>query len=170
MLPETVTNVGDYLSKKHIARPVALRLCGNTRGEKDSGEITCVDQLEHHSNFYFFVLLYLPFSVINTFTFITRKQTNVQVICKPQLCWALHLQAQISLLYNFCCFVLPSISDLQAELKEVLALRKQLEQDVLAYRNLQKALQEELSEIQRREGTHAFLWLSFWLFYVEDLD
>lgn len=44
-----------------------------------------------------------------------------------------------------------SISDLQAELKEVLALRKQLEQDVLAYRNLQKALQEELSEIQRRE-------------------
>ncbi|XP_038190685.1 CDK5 regulatory subunit-associated protein 2 isoform X9 [Arvicola amphibius] len=44
-----------------------------------------------------------------------------------------------------------SISDLQAELKEVLVLRKQLEQDVLAYRNLQKALQEQLSEIQRRE-------------------
>ncbi|XP_012972587.1 CDK5 regulatory subunit-associated protein 2 isoform X1 [Mesocricetus auratus] len=44
-----------------------------------------------------------------------------------------------------------SANDLQAELKEVLALRKQLEQDVLAYRNLQKALQEQLSEIQRRE-------------------
>lgn len=44
-----------------------------------------------------------------------------------------------------------SVSDLQAELKEVLALRKQLEQDVLAYRNLQKALQEQLREIQRRE-------------------
>ncbi|CAO2587864.1 CDK5 regulatory subunit-associated protein 2 [Lemmus lemmus] len=36
-------------------------------------------------------------------------------------------------------------------LKEVLALRKQLEQIVLAYRNLQKALQDQLSEIQRRE-------------------
>ncbi|KAL1776267.1 CDK5 regulatory subunit-associated protein 2 isoform X2 [Sigmodon hispidus] len=44
-----------------------------------------------------------------------------------------------------------SVSNPQAELKEVLALRKQLEQDVLAYRNLQKALQEQLSEIQRRE-------------------
>ncbi|CAH6790479.1 Cdk5rap2 [Phodopus roborovskii] len=44
-----------------------------------------------------------------------------------------------------------SVSNLQAELKEVLALRKQLEQDVLAFRNLQKALQEQLSEIQRRE-------------------
>lgn len=123
--------------------------------------------------FIFFVLLYLPFSVINTFTFITKKKPkkpNIQVICKSQLCWALHLQAEISLLYNFCCFVLPGSSDLQAELKEVLALRKQLEQDVLAYRNLQKALQEQLSEIQRREGTHSFLWLSCWLFYMEDLD
>ncbi|XP_007647098.1 CDK5 regulatory subunit-associated protein 2 isoform X2 [Cricetulus griseus] len=44
-----------------------------------------------------------------------------------------------------------SASDMQAELKEVLALQKQLEQDVLAYRNLQTALQEQLSEIQRRE-------------------
>ncbi|XP_060237202.1 CDK5 regulatory subunit-associated protein 2 isoform X5 [Meriones unguiculatus] len=44
-----------------------------------------------------------------------------------------------------------SVSELQAELKEVLALRKQLEQDVLAYRNLQKALQEQLCEIRRRE-------------------
>ncbi|XP_076790900.1 CDK5 regulatory subunit-associated protein 2 isoform X2 [Arvicanthis niloticus] len=44
-----------------------------------------------------------------------------------------------------------SVSNLQAELKEVLALRKQLEQDVFAYRNLQKALQEQLSEIRRRE-------------------
>ncbi|XP_006238342.1 CDK5 regulatory subunit-associated protein 2 isoform X13 [Rattus norvegicus] len=42
-------------------------------------------------------------------------------------------------------------SKLQAELKRVLALRKQLEQDVLAYRNLQTALQEQLSEIRKRE-------------------
>lgn len=56
------------------------------------------------------------------------------------------------------CF--PSDSNLQAELKEVLALRKQLEQDVLAYRNLQKALQEQLSEIRRREGTGSNLWFS----------
>lgn len=58
---------------------------------------------------------------------------------------------------------------MQAELKEVLALQKQLEQDVLAYRNLQTALQEQLSEIQRREGTHSFLWLSCWLFHMEGL-
>ncbi|XP_036035115.1 CDK5 regulatory subunit-associated protein 2 isoform X5 [Onychomys torridus] len=44
-----------------------------------------------------------------------------------------------------------SVSNLQAELKEVLALRQQLEQEVLAYRNLKKALQEQLREIQRRE-------------------
>ncbi|XP_029395947.1 CDK5 regulatory subunit-associated protein 2 isoform X3 [Mus pahari] len=42
-------------------------------------------------------------------------------------------------------------SNLQTELKEVLALRKQLEQDVLAYRNLQKALQDQLSDIRSRE-------------------
>lgn len=85
------------------------------------------------------------------------------MICKPQLCWALHLQHKSACWIISGCFVLPSIS-------EVFALRKQLEQDVLAYRNLQKALQEQLSEIQRREGTHSFLWLSCWLFYVEDLD
>lgn len=66
------------------------------------------------------------------------------------------------------CF--PSASNLQAELKEVLALRKQLEQDVLAYRNLQKALQEQLSEIRRREGTGSILWLSHWLFPTHGLS
>uniref|UniRef100_A0A8C5UP83 CDK5 regulatory subunit-associated protein 2 n=1 Tax=Microcebus murinus TaxID=30608 RepID=A0A8C5UP83_MICMU len=44
-----------------------------------------------------------------------------------------------------------SINNLQAELNSIFALRKQLEQDVLSYRNLQKTLEEQISEIRRRE-------------------
>ncbi|XP_041618703.1 CDK5 regulatory subunit-associated protein 2 isoform X4 [Vulpes lagopus] len=44
-----------------------------------------------------------------------------------------------------------SINSLQAELNSIFALRKQLEQDVLSYRNLQKTLEEQISEIRRRE-------------------
>ncbi|XP_023611703.1 CDK5 regulatory subunit-associated protein 2 isoform X6 [Myotis lucifugus] len=44
-----------------------------------------------------------------------------------------------------------SVSNLQAELNNILALRKQLERDVLTYRNLQKTLEEQISEIRRRE-------------------
>ncbi|KAF5917648.1 hypothetical protein HPG69_013484 [Diceros bicornis minor] len=44
-----------------------------------------------------------------------------------------------------------SINNLQAELNSVSALRKQLERDVLSYRNLQKTLEEQISEIRRRE-------------------
>ncbi|XP_069868701.1 CDK5 regulatory subunit-associated protein 2 isoform X4 [Dipodomys merriami] len=44
-----------------------------------------------------------------------------------------------------------SVNNLQAELGHIFALRKQLEQDVLAHRNLQKALEEQISEIRRRE-------------------
>uniref|UniRef100_A0A8C7ASW5 CDK5 regulatory subunit-associated protein 2 n=1 Tax=Neovison vison TaxID=452646 RepID=A0A8C7ASW5_NEOVI len=44
-----------------------------------------------------------------------------------------------------------SINSLQTELNSIFALRKQLEQDVLAYRNLQRTLEEQISEIRRRE-------------------
>lgn len=44
-----------------------------------------------------------------------------------------------------------SIDNLQAELNAIFALRKQLEQDVLSCRNLQKILEEQISEIRRRE-------------------
>ncbi|XP_048196616.1 CDK5 regulatory subunit-associated protein 2 isoform X3 [Perognathus longimembris pacificus] len=44
-----------------------------------------------------------------------------------------------------------SVNNLQAELSHIFALRKQLEQDVLAHQNLQKALEEQISEIRRRE-------------------
>ncbi|XP_006917149.1 CDK5 regulatory subunit-associated protein 2 isoform X7 [Pteropus alecto] len=44
-----------------------------------------------------------------------------------------------------------SVNKLQAELSNILALRKQLERDVLSYRNLQKTLEEQISEIRRRE-------------------
>ncbi|XP_040487731.1 CDK5 regulatory subunit-associated protein 2 isoform X2 [Ursus maritimus] len=44
-----------------------------------------------------------------------------------------------------------STNSLQAELNSIFALRKQLEQDVLSYRNLRKTLEEQISEIRRRE-------------------
>ncbi|XP_059956605.1 CDK5 regulatory subunit-associated protein 2 isoform X2 [Mesoplodon densirostris] len=44
-----------------------------------------------------------------------------------------------------------SVSNLQAELNSIYALRKRLERDVLSYQNLQKALEEQISEIRRRE-------------------
>ncbi|KAI5138438.1 Cdk5 Regulatory Subunit-Associated Protein 2 [Manis pentadactyla] len=44
-----------------------------------------------------------------------------------------------------------SINNLQAELNNIFALRKQLEWDILSSRNLQKALEEQISEIRRRE-------------------
>ncbi|XP_053512119.1 CDK5 regulatory subunit-associated protein 2 isoform X2 [Artibeus jamaicensis] len=44
-----------------------------------------------------------------------------------------------------------SAHNLQAELNSILALRRQLERDVLAYQNLKKTLEEQISEIRRRE-------------------
>ncbi|KAB0373551.1 hypothetical protein FD755_015210 [Muntiacus reevesi] len=44
-----------------------------------------------------------------------------------------------------------SVSTLQAELSRVFALRKRLEWDVLSYQHLRKALEEQISEIRRRE-------------------
>nr|KAF6433074.1 CDK5 regulatory subunit associated protein 2 [Molossus molossus] len=44
-----------------------------------------------------------------------------------------------------------SVKNLQAELNSIFALRKQLERDVLACRNLQKMLEEQISEIRKRE-------------------
>ncbi|VTJ53524.1 Hypothetical predicted protein [Marmota monax] len=44
-----------------------------------------------------------------------------------------------------------SMDTVQAELNNIFALRKQLERDVLTYRNLQKSLAEQISEIRRRE-------------------
>ncbi|XP_034520297.1 CDK5 regulatory subunit-associated protein 2 isoform X10 [Ailuropoda melanoleuca] len=44
-----------------------------------------------------------------------------------------------------------STNSLQAELNSIFALRKRLEQDVLSCRNLRKTLEEQISEIRRRE-------------------
>ncbi|KAM5298506.1 CDK5 regulatory subunit-associated protein 2 [Ctenodactylus gundi] len=49
-----------------------------------------------------------------------------------------------------------SVDSLQAELNAIFALRKQLEQDVLSYRNLQKTLEEQISETRRREEPFSF--------------
>ncbi|EPQ15783.1 CDK5 regulatory subunit-associated protein 2 [Myotis brandtii] len=53
-----------------------------------------------------------------------------------------------------------SVSNLQAELNNILALRKQLERDVLTYRNLQKTLEEQISEIRRRDAGEPFSFYS----------
>ncbi|XP_036116220.1 CDK5 regulatory subunit-associated protein 2 isoform X3 [Molossus molossus] len=55
-----------------------------------------------------------------------------------------------------------SVKNLQAELNSIFALRKQLERDVLACRNLQKMLEEQISEIRKREGTHSYEPFSFY--------
>nr|XP_015095871.1 CDK5 regulatory subunit-associated protein 2 isoform X5 [Vicugna pacos] len=44
-----------------------------------------------------------------------------------------------------------SVNSLQAELNNILVLRKRLQRDVLACRHLRKALEEQLSDIRRRE-------------------
>ncbi|XP_062937842.1 CDK5 regulatory subunit-associated protein 2 isoform X2 [Cynocephalus volans] len=49
-----------------------------------------------------------------------------------------------------------SVNSVQGELNNIFALRKQLEQDVLSYRNLQKTLEEQISEIRRREEPFSF--------------
>uniref|UniRef100_A0A8C0HXB2 CDK5 regulatory subunit-associated protein 2 n=1 Tax=Balaenoptera musculus TaxID=9771 RepID=A0A8C0HXB2_BALMU len=49
-----------------------------------------------------------------------------------------------------------SVNNLQAELNSIFALRKRLERDVLSYQNLQKALEEQISEIRRREEPFSF--------------
>uniref|UniRef100_A0A8C6FA46 CDK5 regulatory subunit-associated protein 2 n=1 Tax=Monodon monoceros TaxID=40151 RepID=A0A8C6FA46_MONMO len=49
-----------------------------------------------------------------------------------------------------------SANNLQAELNSIFALRKRLERDVLSYQNLRKALEEQISEIRRREEPFSF--------------
>ncbi|XP_030673572.1 CDK5 regulatory subunit-associated protein 2 isoform X4 [Nomascus leucogenys] len=52
-----------------------------------------------------------------------------------------------------------SINNLQAELNNIFALRKQLEQDVLSYQNLRKTLEEQIGEIRRREEESFSLYI-----------
>uniref|UniRef100_A0A8C9JJA1 CDK5 regulatory subunit-associated protein 2 n=1 Tax=Panthera tigris altaica TaxID=74533 RepID=A0A8C9JJA1_PANTA len=49
-----------------------------------------------------------------------------------------------------------SINSLQAELSSIFALRTQLEQDVLSCRNLQRTLEEQISDFRRREEPFSF--------------
>lgn len=67
------------------------------------------------------------------------------------------MMAQTGLSDSVWYLVSSSIDSLHAELNAIFALRKQLERDVLSYRNLQKVLEEQISEIRRREGTHCLL-------------
>ena len=55
-----------------------------------------------------------------------------------------------------------SVSALQAELSSVFALRKRLEWDVLSYQHLRKALEEQISEIRRWEGTRSLARVCTW--------
>ncbi|XP_066112474.1 CDK5 regulatory subunit-associated protein 2 isoform X2 [Saccopteryx bilineata] len=48
------------------------------------------------------------------------------------------------------------VRDLQAALDDIFALRQQLERGVLTYQSLRKMLEEQISDIQRREETFSF--------------
>ncbi|XP_066223406.1 CDK5 regulatory subunit-associated protein 2 isoform X2 [Saccopteryx leptura] len=49
-----------------------------------------------------------------------------------------------------------SVRDLQAELDDIFALRQQLERGVLTYQSLRKMLEEQISDIRRREEPFSF--------------
>lgn len=47
-----------------------------------------------------------------------------------------------------------SLNSLQTELNNIFVLRKQLEEDVLANRNLQKVLEDQIKDIKNRQGVY----------------
>lgn len=47
-----------------------------------------------------------------------------------------------------------SINSLQTELNNIFMLRKQLEDDVLANRNLQKVLEDQIKDMKTRQGLY----------------
>lgn len=49
---------------------------------------------------------------------------------------------------------LPSINSLQVELNNIFMLRKQLEEDVLGNRNLQKILQDQIKDMKNHQGLY----------------
>lgn len=66
-----------------------------------------------------------------------------------------------------------SLNSLQTELNKIFMLRKQLEDDILATRNLQKVLEDQIKNARNRQGVytraaHPFSWWSYtkenWLY------
>lgn len=53
-----------------------------------------------------------------------------------------------------CPFFSPSINSLQVELNNIFMLRKQLEEDVLGNRNLQKILQDQIKDMKNHKGLY----------------
>lgn len=53
-----------------------------------------------------------------------------------------------------CPFFFPSINSLQVELNNIFMLRKQLEEDVLGNRNLQKILQDQIKDMKNHKGLY----------------
>lgn len=51
-------------------------------------------------------------------------------------------------------FLVFSINSLQAELNNIFLLRKQLEEDILANRNLRKVLEDQIKEIKNKGGLY----------------
>lgn len=51
-------------------------------------------------------------------------------------------------------FFFPSINSLQVELNNIFMLRKQLEEDVLGNRNLQKILQDQIKDMKNHQGLY----------------
>ncbi|XP_076999626.1 CDK5 regulatory subunit-associated protein 2 isoform X3 [Tamandua tetradactyla] len=86
-------------------------------------------------------------SPVSRIVFSEEKQQSdyeelIQVLKKERRIYS-HL---VKSLQNSDC-----INNLHAELNNIFALRKQLERDVFSYQNLRKTLEEQASEIRRRE-------------------
>uniref|UniRef100_A0A6I8NBW1 CDK5 regulatory subunit associated protein 2 n=1 Tax=Ornithorhynchus anatinus TaxID=9258 RepID=A0A6I8NBW1_ORNAN len=77
---------------------------------------------------------------------ITEKCTSQQSAAKDP-----HSEVSWATVLPLALIISSLINSLQAELSNIFALRKQLEDDVLAYRNLRKVLEEQIREIGRRE-------------------
>lgn len=59
-----------------------------------------------------------------------------------------------------------SLNSLQTELNNIFMLRKQLEEDVLANRNLQKVLEDQIKDIKNRQGVYIHVQPFSWGFII----
>lgn len=91
-------------------------------------------------------------------------------------CWGAQQNVLNWILKIFFSFFFFSINSLQTELNNIFMLRKQLEEDVLANRNLQKVLEDQIKDIKNQQGlytctAHPFSWSSCakkpWFYYSQ---
>lgn len=72
--------------------------------------------------------------------------------CKPG--WRKHQNVLNWISEIYLSLFFPSINSLQVELNNIFMLRKQLEEDVLGNRNLQKILQDQIKDMKNHKGLY----------------